>query len=102
MSSGKRYTEDQILKGLQEIEAAFVQPGSPWRNGHAESFFDKLRDELLHREIFSSGAELQAHLDGHLEFYNHSHPRRSLGGLAPASFKERTSSAMQEAEELKL
>jgi transposase InsO family protein len=87
---------------LQEIEAVFVQLGSPWRTGHVESFFDKLRDELLHREIFSSGAELQAHLDGHLEFYNHRRPRRSLGGLAPASFKNRTSSTTQEAEELKL
>jgi transposase InsO family protein len=94
--------EFRALNLPEGVEAAFIQPGSPWQNGHVESFFDKLRDELLHREIFSSGAELQAHLDEHLEFYNHRRPHRSLGGLTPASFKDRTSNTMQEAEELKL
>jgi transposase InsO family protein len=94
--------EFQALKLPEGTQAAFIQPGSPWQNGHVESFFDKLRDELLNRELFESGAELQAHLDEHLEFYNHLRPHRSLQGLAPASFKARTSSTMPEAEELKL
>jgi transposase InsO family protein len=94
--------EFRALELPEGVEAAFIQPGSPWQNGHVESFFDKLRDELLSRELFSSGAELQAHLDDHLEYYNHLRPHRSLQGLAPARFKDRTSSKMQEAEELKL
>jgi putative transposase len=94
--------EFRALALPEGVEAAFIQPGSPWQNGHVESFFDKLRDELLRREIFDSGAELQAHLDEHMEFYNHQRPHRSLRGLAPASFKDRHSDKMQEAEELKL
>jgi putative transposase len=94
--------EFRALTLPEGVEAAFIQPGSPWQNGHVESFFDKLRDELLSRELFASGAELQAHLDDHTEYYNHRRPHRSLQGLAPASFKDRTSSKMPEAEELKL
>lgn len=94
--------EFRALTLPEGVEAAFIQPGSPWQNGHVESFFDKLRDELLNRELFSSGAELQAHLDDHLEYYNHRRPHRSLDGLTPASFKSRVSDTMQEAEKLKL
>lgn len=85
-----------------EVEACFIQPGSPWQNGHVESFFDKLRDELLNRELFASGNELQAHLDDHLEYYNHRRPHRSLQGLAPASFKDRTSDTITQTEALTL
>lgn len=94
--------EFRALQLPDGVEAAFIQPGSPWQNGHVESFFDKLRDELLNRELFCSGAELQAHLDDHLEYYNHRRPHRSLQGLAPASFRSRISSTIPEAEELTL
>lgn len=65
-----------------------------------ERFFDKLRDELLNRETFSSGAELQTHLDGHMEFYNHLRPHRSLQGRAPASFGRRASDTITQTETL--
>lgn len=94
--------EFRALDLPEGVEAAFIQPGSPWQNGHVESFFDKLRDELLNREVMGSGAELQANLDEHLEFYNHRRPHRSLQGLAPASFIAQLSITMQEAAELKL
>jgi len=83
-------------------EAAFIQPGSPWQNGRIESFFDKLRDELLNRELFFNGSELQAHLDEYLEFHNQFRPHLSLGGLTPAKFKESLSTTIQEPEILKL
>ncbi len=34
----------------QEIKTLYMKPGSPWKNGHIESFHDKLRDECLNRE----------------------------------------------------
>ena len=36
----------------QRVEALFIERGSPWENGHVESFNGKLRDELLNGEIF--------------------------------------------------
>ena len=32
----------------------FIEQGSPWENGYIESFYGKLRDELLNREIFTT------------------------------------------------
>jgi transposase InsO family protein len=37
-----------------KIETIYIRPGSPWENGHIESFHDKLRDECLNRELFGS------------------------------------------------
>ena len=67
----------------------FIQPGSPWQNGHIESFFGKLRNELLSCELYTSGAELQASLDEFQDHYNNERPHSALGGLPPSSFRKR-------------
>ena len=72
----------------QGVENRFIQPGKPWQNGSIESFFGKLRDELLSCELFARGAELQAALDDFQDHYNHHRPHLGLGGLTPASFKK--------------
>lgn len=69
------------------VEAGFVEPGSPWQNGHIESFFGKLRDELLDMETFPTGADLNAHLAGFQDHYNNKRPHSTLGGQTPAAFK---------------
>ena len=38
-------------------KTAYIEPGSPWENGHVESFNGKLRDELLNAEVFNTLAE---------------------------------------------
>ena len=40
--------------GQLEIEALYIEPGSPWENGYAESFHSRLRDEFLALEEFES------------------------------------------------
>jgi len=70
----------------------FIQPGSPWQNGHIESFFGKLRDELLSCELFTSGAELQECLDEFQSHYNNHRPHSALGGLPPSHFAKRIDS----------
>ena len=35
----------------------YIEPGSPWENGYAESFFSRLRDELLNCEEFANLTE---------------------------------------------
>ena len=32
----------------------FIDPGSPWQNGHIESFNSRLRDEFLNGQLFES------------------------------------------------
>jgi putative transposase len=67
---------------------SFIQPGKPWQNGFIESFNGKLRDEVLNAHIFTTGKEVQFHLDEYLHHYNHHRPHLGLGGLTPAKFKE--------------
>jgi len=71
-----------------DVEHSFIQPGKPWQNGYIESFFGKLRDELLSCELFGCGSELQARLDEFQEYYNTERPHLGLAGQTPAGFKE--------------
>ena len=45
--------------GKQGINTHYIKPGSPWEQPYVESFHDKLRDELLNREIFYSLKEAE-------------------------------------------
>lgn len=90
--------EFRALSLPEGVEAGFIQPGKPWQNGRVESFFDKLRDELLRGAIHSSGAELQLSLEDFQDHYNHRRPHRSLGLISPAAFKEGLSTKQPEAE----
>jgi len=72
-----------------EARHSFIQPGKPWQNGYIESFFGKLRDELLSCELFDCGSQLQTKLDEFQEYYNSERPHLGLGGQTPAQFKER-------------
>ena len=47
----------------QEIKTLYIKPGSPWENGHIESFHDKLRDECLNRELFGNLQEARVILE---------------------------------------
>jgi putative transposase len=67
---------------------SFIQPGKPWQNGFIESFNGKLRDEVLNCELFTTGKEVQFHLDEYLHHYNNHRPHLGLQGLTPTKFKE--------------
>jgi putative transposase len=78
------------------VESRFIQPGKPWQNGYIESFFGKLRDELLSCELFIRGAELQAALGDFQDHYNNHRPHLGLGGLTPAHFKQKSQATQSE------
>ena len=61
------------------VEALYIEPGSPWENGYAESFHSRLRDELLNREEFASLAEVRAQGTAWRLEYNHRRSHSSLG-----------------------
>lgn len=72
----------------QKIETIYIRPGSPWENGHIESFHDKLRDECLNRELFGSLLEAQIILEGWRQEYNDLRPHSSLGYKTPSEYAE--------------
>ena len=77
----REYLENQKIKTL------YIDPGSPWQNGHAESFNSRLRDECLNQEWFLSVAEARVIITHWgRERYNRIHPHSRLGFLAPDTF----------------
>jgi len=69
-----------------DIGAIYITPGSPWENGHIESFHDKLRDECLNRELFGSLLEAKVLIEQWRIEYNQQRPHSSLGYQTPAEF----------------
>jgi len=71
------------------IEALYVEPGSPWENGYAESFHSRLRDEFLAVEVFASLAAARKLTATWRNDYNHYRPHGSLGYVTPVEFAAR-------------
>lgn len=81
--------------GAKQIKTLYIKPGSPWENGHIESFHDKLRDECLNREVFSSLAEARVIIEAWRQEYNERRPHSSLGYRTPAEEAARCQTALQ-------
>lgn len=69
-----------------QIQTLYIEPGSPWENGYAESFNSKLRDELLNAEEFSSLLEAQVLAKAWKEEYNGVRPHSALAYRTPAEY----------------
>jgi putative transposase len=72
--------------GAAGVETLYIEPGSPWQNGYAESFNSRLRDELLNAEIFENVPEAQSMAAEWRSDYNHRRPHSSLGYQPPAQY----------------
>ena len=68
-------------------QSRFIKPGSPWQNGHAESFVSRLRAELLDVETFHNLADAQVKLAIYRRYYNEQRPHSSLGYRTTAQAK---------------
>ena len=60
--NGPEFIAQAIRKFLAAagVETLYIEPGSPWQNGYAESFHSRLRSELLDAEVFENVAEAQS------------------------------------------
>ncbi len=74
----------------RQIKTLYIKPGSPWENGHIESFHDKLRDECLDRELFGTLAEARIILKSWRVEYNEKRPHSALGYQTPGEFATRS------------
>lgn len=68
------------------LEMLYIEPGAPWENGLAESFFSRLRDELLNVEEFMNLAEARWFARRRLTEHNEERPHSSLGYQTPSQF----------------
>ena len=63
--------------------SAYIEPGSPWQNGYAESFNSRFRDEFRNTELFATVAEAQGLADRWRWEYNTLRPHSALQGRTP-------------------
>ena len=89
--NGPEFVAKAIQRWLNQldVEALYIEPGSPWENGYAESFHSRLRDEFLALEVFDSLAAARRLTALWKEDYNTARPHSSLGYVAPATFAAR-------------
>ncbi|TWT90315.1 hypothetical protein Mal64_07000 [Pseudobythopirellula maris] len=66
------------------MKTRFIEPGSPWENGHCVNFNGKLRDQLLAREQLDSLLEASVLLERRRRHYNTVRPHSSLGCRIPS------------------
>ena len=59
---------------------AYIEPGSPWQNGFAESFNSRFRDEFLNTELFATVAEAQGLANRWRWEYNNLRPHSARRG----------------------
>lgn len=88
--NGSEFIAGQMRHWLQEaeIETLYIQLGSPWQNGYAESFNSRLRDEFLEMNYFHTLKETKQLALAWQEHYNQAWPHTSLGNRPPREFDE--------------
>lgn len=82
-----------------EVKTLYLKPGSPWENGHMESFHDKLRGECLNRELFGGLLAAQIILAQWRGEYNDERPHSSLRYQTPSEYARRAATTVDTKEE---
>jgi putative transposase len=68
------------------VSLKLIEPGKPNQNAYVESFNGRLRDECLNENWFTSIAHAKVVIEDWRWDYNEQRPKKSLGGLTPASY----------------
>ena len=97
--NGPEFIAEAIRRWFEQldIKALSIEPGSPWENGYAESFFSRLRDEFLALEEFENLKAARKLTKAWREDYNHHRPHSSLGYLTPVEFEARCAASVRAA-----
>jgi len=84
--NGSEFIARILRSWLQEhqVKTLYIEPGSPWQNGHVESFNGSLRDECLDRELMLSLAEARVLIEDYRVHYNDERPHGGIGYRTPA------------------
>jgi putative transposase len=86
--NGPEFVSKAVQQWLrkQGVQTAYIDPGSPWQNGYAESFHSRFRDEFLDREWFHNVREARVLAESFRKYYNQQRPHSSLNYMTPVEF----------------
>lgn len=98
IDNGPKFIATAIQHWLKrvEVETLYIEPGAPWENRYAESFYSRFRDEFLAVEEFETLSAARRLTGFWKEDYNHLRPHSSLGYVAPAVFAARSAASTPE------
>jgi len=96
-NNGPEYIAKAIRRHAKRtgLEMLYVAAGSPRENAFAESFFSRLRDELLNVEEFTNWRETRSFANRRLKKYNEKRPHSSLGYLTPSEFSSQCAASVR-------
>ena len=69
---------------VRQVKTLYIEPASPWQNGHVESFHGSLRDECLDRELMLRVAEARVVIEDYRWYDNEGRPHGGIGDRTPA------------------
>jgi putative transposase len=81
------------------VQTHFLEPGSPWQNGHNDSRNAVFRDGCLDRWLFASVQDARCRIDQWRAAYNHERPHGALNGMTPAAVAAQLSNQREEVAE---
>lgn len=86
--NGPEFVADRIQEWIKDrpTDTYFIEPGSPWQNGHNESFNGVLRDGCLNRWAFLSVREAKLVVEAWRQEYNEERPHGALDQVTPAAY----------------
>lgn len=88
-----RGNEYQQLVSDCKMQASMSRKGNCWDNAVMESFFSRLKVELIYPENYGSVDALRAGLFEHIEiFYNRQRRHSAIGYVSPEQFESKPNS----------
>ena len=92
---GSPYTAYSFRKWLRDLKVvqSFSNPGTPYDNAVAESFFSIMKREELSHNWYETPEELEKTVAGFISFFNGYRPLRKLGNLTPDQYESRYAGA---------
>jgi len=100
--NGSEFVAKALSLWLQSNGSAsyFIAPGSPWQNGHAESFISRLRAECLDVDLFCNLNHARLQLELYRLDYNQYRPHSALKYQTPNQFAKAGSQGFEVKKEM--
>ncbi|WP_230591404.1 IS3 family transposase [Rhodococcoides fascians] len=86
MDNGPEFISHVLQQLPRSCRYFLHSAGTPWNNGHIESFNNRLRKECLNRNHWTSLLEARVVIEDFEDDHNHRHRHSSLGYLTPAEY----------------
>jgi putative transposase len=90
--NGTELTSNALLKRQEDrkVDWHYIAPGKPMQNGFVESFNGRMRDECINEHLFDSLCHARNLIAKWRTDFNHSRPHKSLSGLTPVEYANRS------------